>query len=167
MRRQRPHLVEEHGGAHIAVNLGQCHEQLSPLVVAEVVQINEPALQDRVWVVSRQNEELGNALIGALLQGLDHKVVLGQGRRDAAGDKLGLDLGKPAANLGLPKLGELDSDGVGVVDLVSDRTQGVAALFPRMLGKGRPAPQPALILWLGVSMAKTWLRVVIVGGSLL
>ena len=68
------------------------------------------------WVVSRQNEELGNALIGALLQGLDHKVVLGQGRRDTAGDKLGLDLGKPAANLGLPELG------ADVVDLVGDRT---------------------------------------------
>ena len=49
-------------------------------------------------------------------------VVLGQGRRDTAGDKLGLRLGKPAANLGLPELGELDSDSVDVVDLVGDRT---------------------------------------------
>ena len=43
-------------------------------------------------------------------------VVLGQGCHDAAGDKLGLGLGKPAANLGLPELG------ADVVDLVGDRT---------------------------------------------
>ena len=72
-------------------------------------------LQDRVWVVSRWNEELWNALDGALLQGLDHVVVLGQGH-DVAGDKLGLGLGKPGANLGLPELGELDSDGVDLID---------------------------------------------------
>ena len=47
-------------------------------------------------------------------------VILGQGRRDAAGDKLGLGLGKPAENLGLPELRELDSDGVDGVDLVGD-----------------------------------------------
>ena len=74
------------------------------------------------WVVSRRNEELGDVLDGALLLGLDHVVVLGQGRRDAAGDKLGLGLGKPAMNLRLPELGELDSDGVDGVDLVGDRT---------------------------------------------
>ena len=78
-------------------------------------------LQDRVWVVNRQNEELGDELDGALLQGLDHVVVLGQGSHDAAGDKLGLGLGKPAVNLGLPEPRELDSDGVDVVDLVGDR----------------------------------------------
>ena len=48
-------------------------------------------------------------------------LILGQGHRDAAGDKLGLGLGKPAANLGLPELGELDSDGIDGVDLVGDR----------------------------------------------
>ena len=41
---------------------------------------------------------------------------------DAAGDKLGLGLGKPAVNLGLPELGELDSNGVDIVDLVGKRT---------------------------------------------
>jgi len=46
-------------------------------------------------------------------------LILGQGHRDAAGDKLGLGLGKPAANLGLPELGELESDGIDGVDLVS------------------------------------------------
>ena len=61
-------------------------------------------------------------LDGALLLGLDHVVVLGQGRRDAAGDKLGLGLGKPDMNLRLPELGELDSDGVDGVDLVGKRT---------------------------------------------
>ena len=37
-----------------------------------------------------------------------------------AGDKLGLGLGKPAANLGLPELGKLDSDGVDGVDVVGN-----------------------------------------------
>ena len=74
-------LVKQHGGAHITDDLGQCHEQLSPLVVAEVVQLNEPVLQDGVWVVSRRNEELGDVLDGALLKGLNHVVVLGQGHR--------------------------------------------------------------------------------------
>ena len=100
---------------HITVDLGQRHEQLSHLVVAEVVQLDERALQDQVWVFSRQDKELGDALNGALLQGLNHVVLLGQGRRDT-GDKLGLGLGKPAANLGLPELG------ADVVDLVGDRT---------------------------------------------
>ena len=71
-RRQRPHFVEQHGGAHISIDLGQHHEQLSPLVVVEVIQLDEPALQDKVRVVSWQNEELGDALDGALLQGLNH-----------------------------------------------------------------------------------------------
>ena len=57
-------------------------------------------------------------LDGALEQDLDDVVVLGQGRRDAPGDKLGLSLGKPTANLGLPELRELDSDGIDGVDLV-------------------------------------------------
>ena len=61
--------------------------------------------------------EYVDALDGALRQGLDDVVVLGQGRRDA-GDKLGLSLGKPAANLGLPEVGELDRDGIDGVDLV-------------------------------------------------
>ena len=121
--RQCPHIVEQHGRAHITVDLGQRHEQLSPLVVAEVVQLDEPALQDQVWVVNWQDEELGDVLNGALLQGLNRVVVLGQGRRDTAGDKLGLGLGKPAANLGLPEFGKLDSHGVDGVDgLVGDRT---------------------------------------------
>ena len=76
-RGQRPHLVEQHGGAHISVDLGQHHEQLGLLVVAEVAQFDEPALQDGVWVVSRRNEELGDVLDAALLQGLNHVVVLG------------------------------------------------------------------------------------------
>ena len=120
--RERPHFVEQHGGAHITVDLGQHHEELSPLIVAEVVQLDELALQDQVWVVSRRDEELGDVFDGALLQGLYHMVVLGQGRRDAAGDKLGLGLGKPDMNLRLPELGELDSDGVDGVDLVGKRT---------------------------------------------
>ena len=162
-RCQRPHLVEQHGGAHITVNLGQRHEQLGPLVVTEVVQLDEPLLQDGVRVVSQWNEELWDALDGALLQGLDNVVVLGQGRRDAPGDKLGLGLGKTAANLGQPELGELDSEGVDGVDLVGDDgvdlvgdkgwRAGAAALFPRTIGEGRPA-----LILLSVSMAKTWLR---------
>ena len=50
-------------------------------------------------------------------------LILGQGHRDAAGDKLGLGLGKPAANLGLPELGELDSDGFDPVGIVEDRVR--------------------------------------------
>ena len=45
---------------------------------------------------------------------------------DAAGDKLGLGLGKPAANLGLPELRELDSDGVDGVDLIGIHGKNMA-----------------------------------------
>ena len=152
-RRKCPHLVEQHGGAHITVDLGQRHEQLGPLVVAEVVQLDEPALQDGVWVISSWNEELWDALNGALLQVLDHVVVLGQG----------LGLGKPAANLGLPELGETALM-VLILLATAAKGPGEAALFPRMLGEGRPAPRPAFILQLGVSMAKTWLRAKTVAG---
>ena len=45
-------------------------------------------------------------------------LILGQGHHDAAGDKLGLGLGKPAANLGLPELRELDSDGIDIGEFI-------------------------------------------------
>ena len=60
---------------------------------------------------------------------------------DAAGDKLGLGLGKPAANLGLPELRELESDGVEVVDLVGDRT--LVGNSDRRDGSGSAVPQNA------------------------
>ena len=60
---------------------------------------------------------------------------------DAAGDKLGLGLGKPAANLGLPELRELESDGVEVVDLVGDRT--LVGNSDRRDGSGGAVPQNA------------------------
>ena len=43
-------------------------------------------------------------------------VVLCEGGRDAASDKLGLSLGEPAKELGPPEPGEFDSDGVDGVD---------------------------------------------------
>ena len=152
---------------HIYVDLGQRHEQLSPLVVAEVIQFHEPALQDGVWVVSQRNEELGDALDGALLQGLDHVVVLGQGHRDAACDKRASTWANQLQSLDCQSSESLTATvlmlfislATGPSLATAAEGPGAAALFPRTLGKGRPAPQPALILRLGVSMAKTWLRV--------
>ena len=64
----------------------------------------------------------------------------------------------------MPELRELDSDSVDGVDLVGDSAAAegpeAAVLFLRTLGKGRPV----LTLRLGVSMAKTWLRVETVTG---
>ena len=77
-RRQRPRLVEQQGGAHVTVDVGQRHEQLGPLIVADVIQLHELVLQHRVWVISRWNEELRNPLNGTLRQGLDDVIVLGQ-----------------------------------------------------------------------------------------
>ena len=130
-----------------------------------------------IWVVSRRNEELGDVLDGALLKGLNHVVVLGQGCRDAPGDKLGLS--KPAANQSSRSLTAMalmvlmDSLATGSSQAAPDpRTLvkgsatageglGVAALLPRTLSKARPA----LILRLCVSIAKTQLGVKVVGRS--
>ena len=78
-------------------------------------------------------------LDGALEQDLDDVVVLGQGRRDAPGDKLGLSLGKPAANLGLPELRELDSDGIDGVDLVGIVEDRIRAGGKRAWGRNHRA----------------------------
>ena len=90
-------------------------------------------------------------LDGALLQGLDHMVVLGQGCRDTASDKLGLGLGKPAANL-RQSSGSLTATALMVLISLTTMAEGpgAAALSSRTLGKGRPA----LILRLDISMAK-------------
>ena len=88
------------------------------IVDNEVVQLHEPVPQHGVWVISWRNEELRNPLDGTLRQGLDDVVVLGEWWADAAGGKLGLGLGEPAAHLGLPQLGELDSDGVDPVSII-------------------------------------------------
>ena len=90
------------------------------------------------------------------MQGLDHIVVLGQGRRDDAGDKLGLGLETSCKpwTLTAMALMLLISLATGPSLATAAEGPGAVALFPRTLGKGQPAPPPALILWLGVSMKK-------------
>ena len=85
---------------------------------AYIVHINEVALLDQVRVLRLQNEKLWYALNQALLQGLNHLVILGQGGREATGDELGLGLGKPAAHLRLPEHGELNGDSIDGIDRV-------------------------------------------------
>ena len=86
------------------------------LVDGEVVHLNQTMLQDHVQVLSRRSEQVRDALNGALIEGLDHMVVLGEGGCDAPGTELGLHLGEPAANPGPQELGELDGDSIDRVD---------------------------------------------------
>ena len=84
-------------------NKGQSHEELGPLVVQQVVHLNELVLQGLVGVLNRQNQEVWDAVDGPLAECLDDVEVLGEGHRNPLGGKLGLSLDKPAADPARPK----------------------------------------------------------------
>ena len=90
-------------GGMSAFNKGQSHEELGPLVVQQVVHLNELVLQGLVGVLNRQNQEVWDAVDGPLAECLDDVEVLGEGHRNPLGRKLGLSLDKPAADPARPK----------------------------------------------------------------
>merc|ERR1711911_285281 len=64
-------------------------------------------------------------------------VVLCQRSTDAAGGKLRLGLGEPALHVGLPQLGEPDSDGVDLVGVVVESGRNWRAGGQRAGGQNR------------------------------